>query len=180
MNENNDQKSKYINDDVYSFKLRAYSPLPLRIITIVMGIGLTVQFLSSLYWPLLIFIFLCIVFFFAQMRIEIDLYRRLYRIGMNIFGKQFGKWLNTDQVDYLNIFPTKTSQTIGSYYQPNSAAITNSQIHVNFIFKNRKREQIFFTENVKEAKVLAHNVATSLQVGLYDCTGEENVWVIEK
>jgi len=129
--------NQYIKNQTFTFILRAYFPLPLRLIGVIMIVGFLFQTVRTFNPLFLILSAIGVVIVFAKIGTEINLRLKLYRFSFALFGKHFGGWKNIEQIDYLNIFPTKTSQRIATARSLNTTDIINREIRINFIYKNR-------------------------------------------
>ena len=111
--------------------------------------------------------------------IQIDIINNRYRQGFMLFGRTTGTWVVVNKISYISIFPTLGSKTRSL---PILAVGMVSDIHVkelriNLIVDDRKRIMLQSNMKLLESRKAALELAELLQIGLYDCTGAESVWL---
>ncbi|MBO6515806.1 MAG: hypothetical protein JJ975_04570 [Bacteroidia bacterium] len=169
--------TKYIKNQHFTYALRSYFPLPVRLVGWVMIIGFTYQTIADFNPIFLLPALLGVLVVFSKISAQVDLRLKLYRFTFSLLGWHSGKWISFDRVEYLNIFPTRTSQRIGSYQTGAITELKDFEVRINLIYSNRKRDMIFSTNSSNEALNLGMELGEHLKLDVYDCTGEENRWV---
>ncbi|MGB0850683.1 MAG: hypothetical protein ACPGTP_05520 [Bacteroidia bacterium] len=118
-----------------------------------------------------------VVLFFAKEVLQIDLKKEEHRTAFSLFGLFLGKWEDLPEVEYVSIFPTKLSQTINSAQTGTNSSMSHEEVRVNFIYQKNKRMHVFTSNNIEEVRQVALRFAEIMNLGVYDCSGEENVWL---
>ncbi len=91
--------------------------------------------------------------------IELDFNKNRYRTIFSIFGISYGIWKSIPKIDYISIFKTAFSKTIGNIGFDGGAEATMSErvIKINLFAKNRKIITLFMTKNAETAIEIAES-----------------------
>jgi hypothetical protein len=134
--------------------------------------GLNLVFITLL----CIFIIVMIV---MRLAIEIDSRNSRYRQSYRIFGMSTGTWVKVKELSYISLFPTLGSRGRG---EPMVGAMITGDVYmkelrINLVVNNRER--ILLQSNMKEksARKFTLELGEILEIGVFDCTGTENVWL---
>lgn len=111
---------------------------------------------------------------------EIDFKFGQYREAFSLFGKSFGKWSDLPEIEYVSIFPTQLNQKINSIQSAHSTSNSLKEVRINLVYNRNRRLHVFTSKNQEEIMQLAMQFGDELEIGVYDCTGEENVWLKPK
>jgi len=107
--------------------------------------------------------------FLYQSGIEVDLNKNKYRL-INAFGPfTFGSWRNLPALKYISVFK---ANLVSSMSGRSGAMVTLQKdvIQVNLITKDNQRLTLFETEDAKKAFDFAKEMATSLDLKIWDAT----------
>ena len=132
------------------------------------------------YWVALLFIVLAMAF--MKLTIEIDPKNLQYRQGFRFLGMMTGSWERVKEFSYISIFPTLGSKerptpiTSGPY----TSEFHTKELRVNLVVDKRKRILLQVGMELKKARTLSVTLDELLEIGVFDCTGEENVWLKPK
>jgi hypothetical protein len=118
-----------------------------------------------------------IAMFFSKERLEVNLAEMEYREAFDLFGFVSGKWQELPKVDYVSIFPTHLKQNVGSAVTVVQNSISYKDVRLNLVYRKNKRLHVFTSKNMDDMKKLAFLFADQMDVGVYDCTGADNVWL---
>lgn len=93
--------------------------------------------------------------------IELDLKHNLYRNISSIFGIKLGSWKKFPEINYISIFRTNTTKTLGGIGLQSTATarITEKVILINLFTDNQKPTTLYTTKN----KDLAVQICSKLK-----------------
>lgn len=121
-----------------------------------------------------------LVTLFAKDSIEINLDTKKYRDSISVFGVCIGKWLLLPSPDYISIFPTRVSQTMNSARGINQTTINELHLRINIVHGTNRRLHVFSAVSIEEAHLISYKLSAKLDCGIYDCSGDENVWLVPR
>ena len=110
-------------------------------------------------WTLLIFAGLYLI---STEGIELDFSENQYREVFSLFGSNYGFWKDFPSIDYISIFRTNVTQTIGgkSFNSTATATLSDKMILINLFAKNRKPTTLYMTKNTEMAIEIAEKFNT--------------------
>jgi hypothetical protein len=117
----------------------------------------------------------------VRLVIETDMSQKRYRQGFKLLGLISGKWVDVNEISYISIFPTLGSKD-RAVPMAGGAMISDIQmkeLRINLVVNNRDRIMLQSDMSEKAARKAALELAELLDIGVYDCTGSENVWLRE-
>ena len=172
-------KRTRIEPNLITHRIHPYFPFPLKLAVITGMVFCVIGFMDGVYWTVFPFL-LGIVVLIASFSVQFDILRKRYRFGLSIPGIQFGRWLSLNRVNYISIFPTTSV-----YHDPSVRArsltrnryYSVTEVRVNFVLNNRKRERLYTTNRVAEAQAFGLLIGEKLNLGVYDCTTSDHHWV---
>lgn len=171
--------SKHFKGGVFKFHYKSYFPLGFQVAGVLLGVGgFKLLEVIPLLGVLLIFGF--IVTLIAKDSIEINLNTKEYRDSISIFGVCVGKWLLLPSPDYISIFPTRVSQTMSSVRGTNQTTINELHLRINIVYGTNRRLHVFSAVSIEEAHLISYELSAKLDCGIYDCSGDENVWLVPR
>ncbi len=169
-------KRTQISENQIIHRIHSYFPFPVKIPAVIGIIASINAILNGVLWPA-IAIPLCIIVIVSSFAVEFDVLNRRYRFGIRFFGKQFGKWLPLDRVNYISIFPnTEIYHDTPTRIPRKNRYVALTEMRVNFVLNNRKRERLFVTSRTPEAQAFARLIGEKLNLGVYDCTTPDHHW----
>jgi hypothetical protein len=128
----------------------------------------------------LVFIVLGILLFFPKEVIQVRLIDKYYRESVSYFGIVLGSYTSLPWIEYVSIFPTKLSQKMGSATTAIQTTSSFNEIRVNLIYAKSKRLHIANFTDADKAVQFGTKVGDELDVGVYDCTSDQNIWLRDK
>jgi len=136
--------------------------------------------ISSYVYVALLSIF---IVFMAIVRlvIQIDTNEKKYRQGFKLFGMCTGSWVKVNDISYISIFPTlgTKDRAIPMAGVAVLSDVQMKELRINLVVNNRERIMLQSDMNEKAARKASLELAELLNIGVYDCTGSENVWLRE-
>jgi|GEM_PF-980393 hypothetical protein len=169
-----------VKDGVLTFTRGHYFLFHFRAVGLVlMALGVYNLVVGSLI-SAVVFIALGILLFFPKEVVQIRFADKHYRESVSYFGLVLGKYQSLPWVEYVSVFPTKLSQTMGSATTALQTTASFKEIRVNLIYAKNKRLHIANFNDAEKSAAFGMMVGEQLNVGVYDCTGKENVWIQEK
>lgn len=172
-------KNYSIKVNIFSFTKEYYFLFHIRYAALGAAIIFIFQILvNNGSWVFLILIVLAVFCFFAKRIIQLNLLEFKVREAMSIFGLVIGTWKNTGLLEYLSIFPTKLAQRSGSAQTAMMSNFSMGKEHrLNLIHSKNRRLHLFTSTDLEEIKRISLLLGEKMNLGVYDCTGEENVWL---
>ncbi len=103
--------------------------------------------------------------------IEIDVFNKRYRKLNSVFAVTFGFWKPLPELEYVSIFKT----TVKTRARVITAQAISSQVvyQINLFYNRNKHITAYQGESKEDAIVVAQNLATALELEIYDATREE-------
>jgi hypothetical protein len=172
--------SKYtLTDNGFKYTHGNYFQMPFIIIGVVM-ILLSIGSLFTGFAVLpIILILLGLFLTFSRKVVAVNFGIENYKETFSIFGISPNNWKPLPVIEYVSIFPTKVSQSIASFNPAMQTEIGFKEVRINLIHSRNKRLHVFTSETEEIFKQVALKFGEELKVGVYDCTGEENIWIKE-
>lgn len=162
----------FIRGDYFLFHFRAVG-------LVLMALGVynmvTGSFLSAV-----VFILLGALLYFPKEVVQIRFADKHYRESVSYFGFVLGSYESLPWIEYVSIFPTKLSQKMGSATTAIQTTSAFREIRINLVYAKNKRLHIANFQEARVAIDFGQQVGENLDVGVYDCTGDTNVWIREK
>ncbi|MFB1004395.1 MAG: hypothetical protein QMC70_09710 [Bacteroidia bacterium] len=124
---------------------------------------------------------LVVTMLLVRVIIQIDSINNRYRQGFMLFGRITGRWVVVNRISYISIFPTLGSKnrSLPLLGVVMIGDIRMKELRINLIVNDRKRIMLQSNMKLLESRKAALELAELLQIGAYDCTGAENVWLKE-
>lgn len=129
--------------------------------------------------PLVLFIFMM---WFTKLSIEIDTTNLRYRQGFRLLKRMTGSWVKVNELSYLSIFPTLGTKGRGlpMTTSPIMTDLQTKELRINLVVNNRKRIMLQVDMRLDKARIAAAELGDELGIGVYDCSGPENVWLRDR
>jgi hypothetical protein len=158
-------------------RIHSYFPFPVKTPAVI-GIIASVNAIAyGVYWPV-IAIPVCLIVIVSSFAVQFDVKHRKYRFGIRFFGRQFVSWMSLDRVNYISIFPnTEVYHATARRVIIRNRYVTLTEMRVNFILNNRKRERLFASNRTAESQAFGMMLGEKLNLGVYDCTTPNHHWV---
>lgn len=134
-------------------------------------LGLKYDLLSVLGIPLGLLIL------FSKETISIYRNNRTYSLGLSVLDKAIYRWKSLPAIEYVSIFPTQLTQRINSARTGHGSTIRYTHLRINLIYGRNRRLHVYSSKTLEDVKQKALYFGERLNVGVYDCTGSENVWI---
>jgi hypothetical protein len=138
------------------------------------AIGINYNLLSMLAIPFGVLILI------AKDTISLNLDNGTYSVGMSVFNKTIYRWTPLPKIEYVSIFPTQLTQRINSARTGHGSTIGYTHLRINLIYGRNRRLHVYSSKTLEDVKQKALYFGERLNVGVYDCTGSENVWIRHK
>ena len=167
-------------DEIHQFTKGSYFLFHFRGVGLVLVLYNFYAIIQELSLLSVLLILLGTALFFSKEKYELDFEFMQYREAFSLSNISFGKWHNLPEIDYVSIFPTKLTQTIQSAQTAHATSRSFKEVRINLVHGKNQRMHIFRSKDVAELRKKAMFFADKLNVGVYDCTGEENVWLKER
>ncbi|MEW5677239.1 hypothetical protein ABGT15_13070 [Flavobacterium enshiense] len=89
--------------------------------------------------------------------IELDFNENQYRQVFSIAGSNFGIWKDFPNIDYITIFKTTITQTIGgkTFGSTATATMSDKMVLINLFAENKKPTTLYMTKNPEMAIEIA-------------------------
>lgn len=172
-------KKYFTSELVFRFEKAAYFLFHFRaaggILVLYSVYAFAVTQSSILLYSLLVVVGLVVVF--SKERMESNLKSLQYRNAFSLFGLSRGKWVDLPEIEYVSIFPTQLGQSVNSVQTGLVTSTVFKEIRINLIFNKNRRLHVFSSKKLDEIKDVAMQFGNHLDIGVYDCTGAENVWL---
>ena len=168
------------NDGVHRFKRGKYHGIAFQILGYTFFIISIQQLLLGSIWLMLVLLPLGIYWVFTNEVITVDLMNKTYSEGRQLFGWNVAKMQPLPSIEYVSIFPTLLTQSTTTYPIASKLTTYSQEIRINLIHSRNQRLHIYSSDNRESLLKIAYQFADFLNVGIYDCAGEENVWIKEK
>lgn len=118
--------------------------------------------------------------FFTRNAVDVNFKDKTMRYGPELFGIKLTKAKPFPAVEYVSIFPTKLGRKTTSYYSNSSVNENFTEVRVNLIHNRNQRLHVFTAQSYDDMYRVAMAFGEHLNIGVYDCSGDENVWIKEK
>lgn len=110
-----------------------------------------------------IFLILLGFYFISTEGIEINFESNSYRQIFSIFGSNYGTWSYFPQMEYLSLFRTRVSQSIGgkSFSSTATATLSDTVIRINLFSSNRNHPVTLYTT---KSESVAYDIAEKIKL----------------
>lgn len=164
-----------MKDEIYQFLYKRDKPMPMKI----MGFVAAVFSLGGLAtYPIfgVVLALAAVGLTVYQSGIEVNFKERRYRLITAMGTQGFGAWEPLPPIKCVSVFKTTL---VSSTYGRSTASITTKQtvIQVNLATEQNKRIRLFETEDLQEAFNFAKDVASKLDLKVWDATEKEGKWI---
>jgi hypothetical protein len=132
------------------------------------------------YFMVFVLIVIGVLVLLSGVSTEIDEKNKKFRQGFSLVGKVFGAWIEVQEFSYISIFPTlgKSEQITNLSLLISQREFTTKELKVNLIYNKNRRLQLKEGLKYEKAKSFAVQAREELEIGVYDCTGSETVWIM--
>lgn len=92
--------------------------------------------------------------------IELDFQENQYRTVSSFLGSNYGLWKSFPRIDYLSLFKTTVTQTVGGrgFRSTATATLSDKMIVINLFNTDGKPTTLYMTKNAKIATEIAEKV----------------------
>ncbi|MDN3723041.1 hypothetical protein QRD02_01490 [Aequorivita sp. SDUM287046] len=105
---------------------------------------------------------------------ELNLEEKEYRKVYSIFALNFGFWKNLPDAEYVSVF--KTIKNSRARVITAEANLGFEVFKVNLFYSQNKHIDVYASDDLEDAFVIAQHIATVLELDIFDATKPEKRW----